>query len=369
MILTTTTEHVSGRDSSISSFDYIELYVGNVRYAAHYYKTVWGFEPIAYRGLDTGSRDRTSIVLRQGDIVLVVTGAIDASSPIAAHLRLCGEGVATIGFTVDDVTAAYQCAVNQGASPVAAPTVLQDTDGGLLWAQVRSFDGFCHTLVDRKGYAGAFWPGFRALRSIPTSSTAFVSLDHVAVCVEAGTLERWVEFYQRVFGFTLGHREEIATESTGMNSRVVQNPSGSCKIPLVEPAPGARKSQVAEFLGFYGGPGVQHLALSTQNMRPTVRRLREHGVEFIRVPNSYYETFESRVGGLGGELADFHDLGILVDRDDSGYLLQTFTRSVNDRPTMFFEVIERRGALGFGAGNIRALFEAVEREQAMRGTL
>lgn len=364
-----TAKQTSGLRSIVKGLDHIELYVGNVRYAAHYHRTVWGFEPIAYRGLETGSRDRTSLVLRQGSIVLVLTGAIEGSSPVAEHLKVHGEGIATVAFSVDGVEAAYQCALARGASPATDVEALQDADGELVRAEVRLFDNFSHVLVDRSRYRGAFWPGFRRLGPSPPSSPVFASLDHVAVCVEGGVLGRATDFYQQVFGFTICQCENITSSISGMDIRVIQNPLGNCKLALVEPTSGKRNSQVTDFLNFNVGPGIQHLALLTPDIKNSLRRLRELGVEFVSIPNSYYEGLESRVGKLGVELSDFRDLSILVDRDERGYLLQTFTRPLLDRPTMFFEVIERRGALGFGGGNIKALFEAVEREQDIRGTL
>lgn len=352
-------------------FDHVEMYVGNVRYAAHYFRTVWGFEPVAYRGLDTGSKDRVSMVLRHGGVLLVLTGAVDGSSEVSEWLRLHGEGAARVGLCVSDAESAFSTTVSRGAIPVQEPRRAADDAGELVTAEVRSFDGFNHVFVERASYSGIFEPGFRPIRSHEVGPTgeAIAGLDHVAVCVEGGSLERWAEFYHDVFGFVIGQREDVATEYSGMNSIVVLDPSGRCKFPLVEPAPGRNKSQVQDFINYYGGCGIQHLAVASTDIRKTVRDLRQNGVEFLGVPSTYYETLEKRVGGLGRQLDEIRELGILVDRDASGQLLQTFARPCIDRPTMFFEVIERRGALGFGAGNIRALFEAVEREQAARGTV
>ncbi len=354
---------------ALKAIEYVELFVGNVRQAAHYYRTVWGFQPVAFQGLDTGSRDRMSIAMRQGNITLLLTGAIESSSEVAAHLQLHGEGVARVAFAVPDADAAYQAALKRGARSVKEPETMRDEKGQITWAEVMAFDGFSHAFVDRNSYQGVLLPGFRALAFTPLRTPMINDLDHIAIAVEGGTLERWVAFYQDVFGFKVVHREDVATEQSGMNSRVVQHPAGICKFPLVEPAPGKRQSQVQEFLGFHKGPGVQHLAVSASSIVDSVSKLRSNGVEFLRVPSTYYDGLERRVGDLREELDKLRDLSVLVDRDEWGHLLQIFARPCQDRPTMFFEVIERRGARGFGGGNIRALFEAIEREQKLRGSL
>jgi len=353
----------------IQGFDYVELYVGNVRYAAHYFTTVWGFAPLAYRGLENGSRDRVSIVLRHGRSVIMLTGATDGSSPVSEYLRRHGEGVATVALRVSDAEQMFSGAVSRGAVPVNEPRRVEDSAGEIVTGEVHSLEGFNHVFVERRAYSGGFGPGFISLERAEKTkgSETIVGLDHVAVCVEGGTLERWAQFYQDALGFVIGQREDVATEYSGMNSLVVRDPLGNCKFPLVEPVPGRRKSQVQDFINYHGGCGVQHLAMASADITKTVRDLRGNGVQFLGVPGSYYEGLEKRVGRLGRQLDQFCELGILVDRDDSGQLLQTFARPCVDRPTMFFEVIERRGASGFGGGNIRALFEAVEREQAARG--
>jgi 4-hydroxyphenylpyruvate dioxygenase len=351
----------------VRGIDYVELFVGNVRQASHYYHTVWGFRPVALRSSDTPSTDRTSIMMQQGDITLVLTGAIAASSPVAEYLHLHGEGVAAVGLVVDDVERAYRSAVKGGATPVTNPLVSRDQDGEIASAEIQVLGGFTHTLVERSAYRGCFFPGFRALPPCEASKPIFAELDHLAVAVEAGTLDTWVDFYKSVFGFEMIHKEDVATEQTGMKSKVVQDPSGVCKLPLVEPVPGKRKSQVQNFLDFNNGPGIQHLALQTRNIVESVSLLREHNVEFLKIPSVYYDTVESRVGSVGEDLARLRDLGILVDHDEWGRLLQIFARPSQDRPTLFFEIIERRGARGFGGGNIRALFESIEREQSSRG--
>jgi 4-hydroxyphenylpyruvate dioxygenase len=353
----------------VRGFDHIELFVGNVRHAAHYYRTIWGFQPVASRGVENGPTDRTSIVMRQGNVALLLTGAVGASSPVAEHLHLHGEGVVTIGLAVDNAEAAYEAAVTRGATPVTKPMVARDDDGQIARAEVRALNGFTHALIERSAYRGSFFPGFRPLPSCEAPKPILEDLDHVAVAVEAGTLDAWVDFYQGVFGFEMVHKEDVATEQTGMKSKVVQHPSGACKLPLVEPVLGRRKSQVQAFLDSHNGPGVQHLGLRTLDVTDAVSRLRNNGVEFLRIPSTYYDELENRVGSLGGDLAALRDLGILVDHDEWGRLLQIFARPCSDRPTLFFEIIERRGARGFGGGNIRALFESIEREQASRGTI
>lgn len=358
-----TARDVSPASPTVGGFDYIELFVGNVCHAMHYYCKTWGFEPVASRHPGPGSGDGTSIVMRQGHVTLLLTGAVGVSSPIAEHLRLHGEGVARIGLTVDNVEAVYEIAIKRGAKAVTSPKINHDDAGEIAWAEIEAPRGFTHVLVDRSAYKGAFFPGFRLLQSRGTPKPMFKDLDHISVAVEAGALNAWVDFYESVFGFEMVHNENVATGHSGMNSKVVQNPSGSCKFPLVEPATGSRKSQIQHFLDSYNGPGVQHLGLLTDDIAVTVSRLRDDGVEFLRIPSTYYDRLETRVGSLEGDLAKLQDLGILVDHDEWGRLLQVFARSCHDRATLFFEVIERRGGRGFGSGNIRALFEALEREK------
>jgi 4-hydroxyphenylpyruvate dioxygenase len=349
---------------AIRGFDYIEIFVGNVRHAEHYYRTVWGFQSVACQGTDAGLPDRTSIVMRQGNIILLLTGAASASSSVAAHLHDHGEGVVTIGLAVDDVTGSYEAAVAGGAKAASEPVVMHDDNGHVGRAEVEALNGFTFAFVDRSDYRGSFLPGFRTLPSSGPPSPIFEDLDHVAIAVETGTLDAWVDFYQQVFGFKVAHKEDVATAKSGMNSKVVQHPLGACKFPLVEPALGKSKSQVQTFLDLHNGPGIQHLAVRTPGIIDTVGRLRDNGVEFLGIPPAYYDQLESRVGSLGKEFIELKDLGILVDHDEWGRLLQVFARSCQDRQTLFFEIIERRGGRGFGGGNIRALFEAMEREQA-----
>jgi 4-hydroxyphenylpyruvate dioxygenase len=357
----------SSASSVVRGFDYIELAVGNVRHAAHYYQTIWGFQPVAFRAVNAGQTDRTSLAMRQGNITLLLSGAVRASSAIAETFRLHGESVMTIGLQVDDAEAAYEAAVASGATSVSKVSNVRDDDGQIVCAEVRALAGFTYAFIERSDYRGAFSPGFRPIMSSHASQPIFNDLDHVAVAVEAGTLNAWVDFHLSVFGFQLAHEEDVATEYTAMRSKVVQHPSGACKVPLVEPAPGKRKSQVQAFLDEHNGPGVQHLAVSTQDIAAAVTRLRNNGVDFLPIPASYYDGLESRVGSLGRDRSTLQDLQVLLDHDQWGRLLQIFARPCNDRPTLFWEIVERRGARGFGGGNIRALFESIEREQKLRG--
>jgi 4-hydroxyphenylpyruvate dioxygenase len=354
---------------NLRGFDYVEVFVGNVRQATHYYETVWGFEPIAFRGLESGSNNEISMAMKQGNISIRLTGAVSNSSGVAEHLHLHGEGTARVAFSTDNVGQCYETVLKQGAVSVHDPTVTADECGRVSTAEIKTPFGISHVFIDRSEYTGPFLPGFRPVMSKQRGTPLVTELDHIAIAVEAGTLEESATFYKEVFGFETAHREDVATELSGMNSHVVQHLTGSCKFPLVEPVVGKKKSQVQEFLSFHGGPGVQHLAFSTPDIVSTVRELRKNAVEFLKIPESYYSGLERRVGSLGAGGAAIRELGILVDHDEWGQLLQIFARPIQDRPTSFFEVIERRGALGFGGGNIRALFEAIEREQALRGTL
>lgn len=354
-----------------ADFDYVDLYVGNTHQAAHYYRTAFGFEPLAYSGLETGERDRASLVMQQGKVRLVLTSALSPDSPVAEHVRVHGDGVKDIAFTVANAASAFEEAVRRGARPIMAPTVLEDETGRVVKATIGSFGEIVHSLIQRDGYEGPFLPPYQPVKSSPPVTRIGVErLDHVALSVEAGTLNEWIEFYINVLGFVETHEENISTEYSAMNSKVVQSSNGNIKFPTVEPAPGKRKSQVQEYLEFHHGPGAQHAAFLSPDITQTVQALRQNGVEFLRVPDCYYEVLEERVGKLEEEdLATLSKLNILVDRDPKGYLMQTFTKPVQSRPTFFLEVIQRKGAVGFGGGNIKALFEAVEREQALRGNL
>jgi 4-hydroxyphenylpyruvate dioxygenase len=356
--------------TAVKGFDYIELYVGNAWQAMHFYRTVFGFTPVAYAGLDTGVRDRVSFVVQQGKINLVLTSAVSADGPIAEHVRVHGDGVKDIAFRVNDAERAFADTVRLGARAVHEPTVVEGPEGRIVKATIAAWGDTVHTFVQRGSYDGPFFPGYKPMkRSLPGGRYGLAAIDHVAVSVEKGRLDYWADFYKRVLNFRQSHQEDISTEYSAMNSKVVENESGKIKFPMQEPADGKRKSQIEEYLSFYGGAGVQHIALLSGNIVETVRGLRADGVEFLNIPSAYYEALEGRVGRLPEELSTLRELNILVDRDESGYLLQVFTRPLQSRPTLFMEIIQRKGARGFGAGNIRALFEAVEREQAARGTL
>jgi 4-hydroxyphenylpyruvate dioxygenase len=358
----------------IHGIDHLELFVGNAAQAAYYYSRAFGFTETAYQGLETGTRDRTSHVLEQGRIRLVLTGTLTGDDVIAEHHKRHGDGVRSIALSVPDAAAAYEHAVAHGARGIDTPYELGDEHGTVRLASIETYGETRHVFVERGGYTGVFLPGYAARGTAPPRGPdgLFVGIDHVVGNVELGHMEEWVGYYERVFGMTeLIHfsDEAISTEYSALMSKVVTDGSGKIKFPINEPAEGKRKSQIDEYLDFYGGPGVQHIALSTTNIVRTVNELRERGVDFLPIPESYYHEVPERVGEIEEDLADLSRLGILVDRDDEGYLLQIFSQPVGDRPTVFFEVIERHGARGFGEGNFKALFEALEREQDKRGNL
>jgi 4-hydroxyphenylpyruvate dioxygenase len=362
----------NGNNQSIpmSGFDHIEIYVGNARQAAHFYRTVFGFTPVAYRGLETGDRDRTSIALRQKEINIVLTEALAADSEVAEHVKQHGEDVKDIAFTVDDAAGAYESAVSRGARPVMSPTVLEDEHGSVTKATIGAFGDTVHTFVERKDYRGAFLPTFQPVTNPPpVRPTGLYAIDHVAVSIEAHKMNELVDYYIQVLGFHHSYSEDILTEYSGMNSKVVQDSTGAIKFPIVEPTKGKRKSQVEEYLAYHQGAGAQHVALTSDDIVRTVRALRENGTEFLPTLGTYYGMLNERVGTIEEEVEQLRDLNILVDRDEWGYLMQIFTKPLLNRPTVFMEVIQRKGARGFGGGNIKALFEAVEREQSLRGNL
>jgi 4-hydroxyphenylpyruvate dioxygenase len=365
---------LKARDSlQLNGIDYIELYVGNARQAAHFYRTAFGFTPIAYAGLETGVRDRASYVLQQREIRLVVTAPLGPEGPIAEHVRLHGDGVKDIAFGVDDARQAFAMAVARGAEPVVEPMVIAGQKGSIVKATIKAYGDTVHSFVERGAYHGAFAPRYHAVKEPPSvEPTGLAAIDHVVGNVELGRMDEWVTFYNRVLGFRqMVHfsDDEISTEYSALMSKVVANGTGRIKFPINEPAEGRRKSQIEEYLDYYRGPGAQHLALETGDICATVRKLRANGVQFLRTPTTYYADLQRRVGRIDEDLHALQELGILVDRDDEGYLLQIFTRPLQDRPTVFIEIIQRKGARGFGAGNFKALFEAIEREQAERGNL
>ncbi|HVF76968.1 MAG TPA: 4-hydroxyphenylpyruvate dioxygenase [Solirubrobacteraceae bacterium] len=354
--------------------DHIELWVGNAAQAAYYFTHAFGFVEVAYAGLETGLRDRVSHVLQQGRIRLVLTGTLGVGTEIAAHHHAHGDGVKIVALSVPDVDAAYREAVARGAAGLVEPHELRDADGSVRVAEIAAYGDTVHRFVGRADYAGTFLPGFADVAHDGDASqpALLAGIDHVVANVELGEMDRWVKYYEDVFGMVeLIHfsDEAISTEYSALMSKVVTSGDGRVKLPINEPAEGARKSQIDEYLEFYGGPGVQHLAVSTTDIVACVEALQARGVKFLRTPESYYDGVPERVGEISQSLDDLRRLGILVDRDDEGYLLQIFTKPLGDRPTIFLEIIERHGARGFGEGNFKALFEAIEREQALRGNL
>jgi len=358
----------------IRSVDHIELYVGNAKQASAFYASSFGFTPVAYRGLETGDRDTASYLVAQGDIRLALTTAFDSSHPVAKHFAKHGDGVGVIALNVPDATAAFRETVHRGAVPAIEPTSERDAHGVLRYAAIHAYGDTIIKFIDRDDYAGVFAPGFEARPSHERSHAAvgLASIDHIVGNVELGGMDRWVQFFAETMGFTqLMHFDDraISTEYSALMSKVMQDGTGRIKFPINEPASGRRKSQVQEYLDYYGGPGVQHVAFASDDIVRTVSELRARGVEFLNVPRAYYDDLNERVGQIEEHVDDLAALGIMADRDDEGYLLQIFTEAVEDRPTLFFEIIERHGAKGFGEGNFKSLFEAIEREQAKRGNL
>src|SRR6516225_8947769 len=357
--------------------DHVRCFVGNARQSAYFYRNAFGFDVVAYLGLETGSKNEAGSVLRQGQITFVVASPLRSDHPENKRLMMHGDGVQDIALEVDDVPAAYDEALSRGAKGVTPPTLLEDQCGVYEFATIQAHGDTTHSFVNRDRYRGVFAPGFKALDPERYSPRTFhpaglKAIDHIVANVEEGKMDTWVRFYQNVMGFSqLVHFDDkdISTEYTALMSKVVQGGNGRIKFPINEPAKGRRRSQIDEYLDFYGGPGVQHIAMSTGDIIDTVRALRANDVTFLRVPETYYEALPSRVGVIKEDTRELAELGILVDRDDEGYLLHIFTQPVEDRPTLFFEIIQRRGSQSFGKGNFRALFEAIEREQALRGTL
>lgn len=354
----------------LKGYDHIEFYVGNAHQAAHFYRTAFGFTATTYAGLETNVRDRVSYVLEQRNIRLVLTSALHADSEISAHVIKHGDGIKDIAFTVRDAAKAFEETVKRGARPVMEPTVHEDDEGRLVRSAIGVYGDTVHSFIERHEYEGAFLPGYRAFANkAPLIATGFSVVDHVAVSLPAGELDRWVTFYREAMGFHESHTEDVETEYSAMNSKVVENCTGRVKFPMVEPSPSKRKSQIDEYLEFYSSAGVQHVALLTGNIINTVVALRSMGNDFLRTPDTYYDSLAERVGNISEDLNELRKLNILVDRDQWGYLMQIFTKPVQSRPTVFMEAIQRKGARGFGSGNIKALFQALEREQAMRGNL
>ena len=351
--------------------DHLELYVGNAVQSAYFFTRALGFRHAAYAGLESGVRDRASHVVEQGGVRLVLTTPLHGTSEIARHVAEHGDGVKVIALAVPDAEQAYRVAVRRGARGVTEPWEASDEHGTVRMATIAAYGETLHTFVQRDAYDGGFLPGYTAVEG-DGDAGLFAEIDHVVGNVELGRLDEWVTYYERIFGFTeMIHftDRDISTEYSALMSKVMADGSGRIKFPINEPADGKRKSQIEEYLEYYGGAGVQHIALSTSDIVGTVSELRSRGVKFLMTPESYYEDLPGRIGEIDESLADLRRLGILADRDDEGYLLQIFTRTVGDRPTLFLEVIERHGARGFGEGNFKALFEAIEREQERRGNL
>lgn len=369
--------HAKGLEASdflpLNGTDYIEFYVGNAKQSAYFYQAAFGFELVAYCGPETGVRDRASYVLQQNKVRFVLTTPIQPDHEISKHITLHGDGVRVLALWVDDAEKSWKETTSRGAKSYEAPKVMKDEHGEVRVASIHTYGDTIHTFVERKNYHGAFLPGFRAAKSrFPVRSTGLQYVDHCVGNVELGKMNEWVKFYEDVMGFKTiitFDDQDISTEYSALMSKVVSNGNGYIKFPINEPAEGKKKSQIDEYLEFYKGPGVQHIAIITNDIISTVSDLTNRGIDFLAVPTTYYDTLQERVGKIDEDIESLKKLGILVDRDDEGYLLQIFTKPVEDRPTLFFEIIQRKGAKSFGKGNFKALFEAIEREQGLRGNL
>ena len=365
----------------LNGTDYVEFYVGNARQSAYYYRAAFGMRLVAYQGPETGVRDHVSYVLEQGKVRFVLTTSLYPDSEIAAHVRRHGDGVHDIGLSVDDAENSWRETTRRGATSARHPFVLTEDHtqhpdrhhGSAKLASIATYGDTIHTFVERNGYDGPFLPGFVSIEEDCVSRPVGLQyIDHMVGNVGWHEMDRWVDFYRDVMGFSLYQHfddKDISTEYSALMSKVMANSNDRIKFPINEPAEARRKSQIEEYLEYYRGPGVQHIALATNDIVHTVGKLREQGIEFLQVPHSYYEALQGRVGPIDEDIHDLEKLGVLVDRDDEGYMLQIFTRPVEDRPTLFFEIIQRKGSRSFGKGNFKALFEAIEREQALRGNL
>jgi 4-hydroxyphenylpyruvate dioxygenase len=353
--------------------DYVELYVGNAKQAAHYYISAWGFQPLAYAGLETGVKDRVSYVLAQDKIRLVLTSPLAPGGPINEHIDKHGDGVKVVALWVDDATDSWEQTTKRGAESCLKPMTSEDKHGKVVTSGIHTYGETLHIFVERKNYNGPFLPGYEAWNpEYKAPETGLRFIDHMVGNVGWNEMNKWCEFYAKVMGFAQlisFDDKDISTEYTALMSKVMSNGNGRIKFPINEPAEGRKKSQIEEYIDFYNGAGVQHIAVATDNIIETVTALKARGVEFLYVPDTYYDTVLDRVGQIDEDLEPLKKLGILIDRDDEGYLLQLFTKPVLDRPTMFFEIIQRKGAKSFGKGNFQALFESIEREQERRGTL
>lgn len=357
----------------LNGTDHIEFYVGNAKQSAYYYQLVWGYDLVAYSGPETGVRDRASYVLQQGKVRLVLSTALHPDHEISRHVLQHGDGVKFLSIWVDDARKSYEETTKRGAVGVQEPTEMSDEHGTVVVSAIRTYGDTVHRFVERKNYHGAFLPGYKAVKNnIKTTPVGLKHVDHCVGNVELGRMNEWVEFYEKVMGFQLlitFDDEDISTEYSALMSKVVSNGNGFIKFPINEPAEGKKKSQIEEYLDFYHGAGVQHIAIEVENIIETVGELRRRGVEFLYVPETYYDEVPLRVGSIQEDLEALKKLNILIDRDEDGYLLQIFTKPVEDRPTLFYEIIQRRGAKSFGKGNFKALFESIEREQELRGNL
>lgn len=357
----------------LNGTDHLEFYVGNAKQSAYYYQMAWGYKLVAYAGPETGVRDRASYVLQQEKIRLVLTTSLVSNSDITNHQAQHGDGVKFLSLWVDDATASFNETVKRGARPFMEPTVIEDEFGSVVISGIYTYGETVHKFIERKNYTGAFLPGYKAVtNAMEVTPVGLKYVDHCVGNVELGKMNDWVEFYENVMGFKLlltFDDKDISTEYSALMSKVVSNGNGYIKFPINEPADGKKKSQIEEYLDFYGGAGVQHIAVETYDIIHTVGELRKRGVDFLYVPETYYDDVLDRVGHIDEDLEALKALNVLIDRDESGYLLQIFTKPVEDRPTLFFEIIQRKGAKSFGKGNFKALFESIEREQASRGNL
>ena len=357
----------------LNGTDYVEFFVGNAKQAAHFYKTAFGFQSLAYSGPETGNKEKASYVIRQNKLTFILSTPLRPDNEIANHIYKHGDGVKFLALKVDDATDAWHQTTKRGAKSYKEPETLKDEQGEVIISGIHTYGETVHLFIERKNYNGLFMPGFVELKSnYNPTETGLLYVDHCVGNVGWNQMNVWVKFYEEVMGFKnilSFDDKDISTEYSALMSKVMSNGNGYVKFPINEPAEGKKKSQVEEYLDFYNGEGVQHVAIATNNIIETVTNLKSRGVEFLNIPESYYQTVLDRVGKIDEDLAPLQELGILIDRDDEGYLLQIFTKPLQDRPTLFFEIIQRKGAKSFGKGNFKALFEALEREQSLRGNL
>jgi len=374
MATTAPTQEIVSKDFlPLKGTDHVEFYVGNARQASYFYRAAFGMSLIAYAGPETGLRDRASYVLQQGKVRFVLTTALRSDSEIAEHVHRHGDGVRSIALWVDDARDAWLQTTLRGATSVQEPIETSDQEGRVVTSSIAAYGDTVHTFVERKDYRGVFLPGYQTIaHDLIAQPVGLLHVDHIVGNVGWNAMNEWVDFYSRVMGFSLYQHfddNDISTEYSALMSKVMANGNGYVKFPINEPAEGRRKSQIEEYLEFYQGPGVQHMALATKDIVSTVTQMQKQGVSFLNIPHSYYAELQNRIGPIDEPIDDLERLGILVDRDDEGYMLQIFTRPVEDRPTVFYEIIQRKGSRSFGKGNFKALFEAIEREQAARGNL